>query len=250
VNAWTTLATTFLAACVEVIEMVIIVVGVGSVRGWRSTLIGGGAGFGVLLVVVAAFGTALAAVPIGPLRLVVGALLLVFGLQWLRKGIRRVAHDGFSGSAEQQVEARAEGDGMDWTAFTLSFKGVFLEGLEVAFIAVSFGETSGHLGWAVIGAVAALAIIGVAGALARTTVQRIPRAALQLVVGTMLASFGTFWAAEGIGVGWPGSDAAILGLLVLYVATAAVLIQALRSGWLLPDDADRTDDRELAGASR
>jgi uncharacterized membrane protein len=232
-TAWTTLVTTFLAACVEVIEMVIIVVGVGSVRGWRSTIIGAVAGFGVLTAVVGLFGTALTAVPIGLLRLVIGALLLVFGLQWLRKGIRRVAANGFAGSGDEEVEAadRSQG-GIDWTSFVLAFKGVLLEGLEVSFIVVSFGATSGHLGLAVVGGAAAFVVIGVAGALARATVQRIPRSALQLIVGVMLASFGTFWAAEGVGVSWPGSDAAILGLLVLYVATAVGYVAALRAGAL------------------
>ena len=118
--------TTFLAACVEVIEMVIIVVGVGSVRGWRST------GLGVLAVLVIAFGTVLQAVPIGALRLVIGSLLLVFGLQWLRKGIARVSANGFRGMGQRSAPSEGvPAHGLDWTAFVLSFKGVLLEGLEV-----------------------------------------------------------------------------------------------------------------------
>jgi hypothetical protein len=136
-------ATTFLAACVEVIEMVIIVVGVGSVRGWRSTWLGAGAGLAVLAVLVLVLGTALTAVPIGGLRLVVGSLLLVFGLQWLRKGVIRVSTNGFRGMGDRTVSpAAATGRGVDWTAFVLAFKGVLLEGLEVAFIVVSFGVTA------------------------------------------------------------------------------------------------------------
>jgi uncharacterized membrane protein len=220
------LLTTFLASAVEAIEMVTIVVGVGATRGWRATLTGGVAGFAVLAVVVAVFGLALSAVPIGPLRLIVGALLLVFGLQWFRKGIVRVAARGLAGVHPDEVEEGKEwtGPGFDWTAFVLAFKGVLLEGLEVAFIVVTFGAGANQLGAAVIGGAGAVVVVGAIGAAAHPYVSRIPRSLLQLVVGTLLTSFGTFWAIEGLGVDWPGSDAAILGLLVLYVATAAVFI--------------------------
>ncbi len=248
VNFGTAFAATFLAAAVEVIEMVIIVVGVGVVRGWRSTLIGAGSGFVLLAAIVFGFGTALTAVPIDVLRLVVGALLLVFGLQWLRKGIRRVAANGFTGSTDEEVEGRDDSVGMDWTAFVLAFKGVVLEGLEIAFIVVSFGATSGHIPAAVIGGAAAFVVLGVAGASAHRLVQRIPRSALQLIVGTMLASFGTFWAAEGVGVSWPGADAAILALLALYIATAAGFVGALRRGRLGADAPAGADRRSLATA--
>jgi len=221
--------TTFLAAAVEVIEMVIIVVGVGSVRGWRSTWLGAGAGLAVLGVLVLAFGTALTNVPIGALQLVIGSLLLVFGLQWLRKGISRVSANGLRGMGERAASAAGvPAYGVDWTAFVLSFKGVLLEGLEVAFIVVSFGLTAQALGSALLGAAAAFVVIAGAGLLARGVVQRIPRSALQLVVGTLLSSFGTFWAVEGLGVAWPGSDAAILGLVGWYVLAAAGYVGLLR----------------------
>lgn len=230
-NFWTTVTTTGLAAAVEVIEMVLIVVGVGSVRGWRSTLIGTVAGFVLLIGIVVVAGTALSALPIDTLRLFIGALLLVFGLQWLRKGIRRVAANGFAGTSEEDVEEREDGaEGIDWTSFVLAFKGVVLEGLEISFIVVSFGATSGHLNAAVIGAVAAVVVLGVAGAAARGSVQRIPRSVLQLVVGTMLASFGTYWAAQGAGASWPGSDWSIPALLTLYAVVALAFIRALRRG--------------------
>jgi uncharacterized membrane protein len=221
--------TTFLAAAVEVIEMVIIVVGVGSVRGWRSTWLGAGGGLAVLAVLVLAFGTALRTVPIEALRLVIGSLLLVFGLQWLRKGINRVSTGGFRGMGEWA--ATAEGvpaQGVDWTAFVLAFKGVLLEGLEVAFIVVSFGLTAQALPSAALGAAAAFVVIAGAGLLARGVVQRIPRSALQLLVGTLLSSFGTFWAVQGLGVHWPGGDAAIVGLVGWYVLAAAVDVGLLR----------------------
>ena len=220
------LITTFLASAVEAIEMVTIVLGVGATRGWRSTLIGVGAGFAVLAVVVAALGLALSAIPIGPLRLIVGALLLVFGLQWFRKGVRRVAAHGLAGIGMHPEDDPTEwsGVGFDWTAFVLSFKGVVLEGLEVAFIVVSFGANANQLGAAVVGGVGAVVIIGAIGVALQRVVTRIPRSFLQLVVGILLTTFGTFWALEGLGIDWPGSDGAIIGLLVLYGLTAATYI--------------------------
>jgi uncharacterized membrane protein len=221
--------TTFLAAAVEFIEMVIIVVGVGSVRGWRSTWLGAAAGGAVLAVVVLVLGTALTFVPIGGLRLVIGSLLLVFGLQWFRKGISRVSASGLRGMGTRSASAEGiPADGVDWTAFVLSFKGVLLEGLEVALIVVSFGATARAFPTAILGAVAALLVIAGAGLLARGVVQRIPRSALQLLVGTLLASFGTFWAVEGLGITWPGGDTAILALIAWYVLAAAWYIGRLR----------------------
>jgi uncharacterized membrane protein len=226
------LITAFLASSVEAIEMVTIVVGVGATRGWRSTLLGAATGFVVLAVVVAFFGLALSAIPIGPLRLVIGALLLVFGLQWLRKGVVRVAARGFAG---MQVEANQDTDawtgrGVDWTAFVLSFKGVLLEGLEVAFIVVSVGATAGQLGVAVSGGAAALLVVGAVGAVLSRFVARIPRSFLQLVVGILLTTFGSFWATEGLGVTWPGGDVAIIGLLAVYLLTAVINISFERRG--------------------
>jgi uncharacterized membrane protein len=220
------LITTFLASAVEAIEMVTIVLGVGATRGWRSTLVGVGAGFAVLAVVVGVLGLALSRVPIGPLRLIVGALLLVFGLQWFRKGVMRVAAHGLAGIRLNPEDEPPEwsGEGFDWLAFVLSFKGVVLEGLEVAFIVVSFGANANQLGVAVIGGVGAVVVIGAIGLVLKGPVSRIPRSLLQLVVGILLTTFGTFWSLEGLGVDWPGSDGAILGLLALYLLTAATFI--------------------------
>src|ERR1700694_3475343 len=149
--------TTFLASSVEAIERVIIVLGVGAARGWRSALIGAGAGFAVLAVTIAVLNVALAAIPIGPLRVIVGALLLLFGLQWYRKGIARVAARGLAGMSEEAVEEEdIPASGMDWVAFVLTFKGVLLEGLEIALIVVSFGLAAGQLGLSVVGAAGAV----------------------------------------------------------------------------------------------
>jgi uncharacterized membrane protein len=222
-------ATTFLASAVEVIEMVIIVVGVGAARGWRSTLLGAAAGLAVLAVLILALGTALTLVPINVLRLVVGSLLFVFGLQWLRKGIHRVSANGFRGmGARSATDTDIPSHGMDWTAWLLSFKGVVLEGLEVAVIAVTFGAAARAFPTAVLAAVAAFVVIGGAGLLARRAVERIPRSALQLVVGTLLSAFGTFWAVEGLGVAWPGADLAVIALVGWYVLAAAGYIGRLR----------------------
>jgi uncharacterized membrane protein len=180
----------------------------------------------VLAVLVVALGSALSAIPIGALRLVVGSLLLVFGLQWYRKGVIRVAARGLAGFRTSQQDEGAEwtGEGLDWTAFVVAFKGVVLEGLEVAFIVVSFGAIAGQLPAAVIGGVAAVVVVGAIGVALRRAVSQIPRSLLQLVVGILLTTFGTFWALEGLGVSWPAGDAAILGLLVLYLLTALTYI--------------------------
>jgi uncharacterized membrane protein len=219
------LLTTFLASAVEAIEMVTIVLGVGATRGWRSTLLGAAAGLAVLIVVVAVMGVALTALPIGPLRVLVGTLLLLFGLQWFRKGIARVAAHGLAGYRGHEVDdGPRPGTGIDWVAFVLSFKGVLLEGLEVAFIVVTFGATAGQLGPAIFAGAAAVVVIGAIGLALNRFVVRIPRSLLQLIVGTMLTGFGTFWALEGLGVEWPHGDLDIAVLLVFYGLAALAFI--------------------------
>ena len=228
-GAGVVLLTTFLASSVEAIEMVVIVLGVGATRGWRSALIGAASGFVLLAGIVAVLGWTLAAIPIGPLRILVGALLLLFGLQWFRKGIVRVAERGLAGMGEPDVQDDdVPASGMDWVAFFLSFKGVVLEGLEIALIVVSFGVSAGQLGLSVVGAAAAVVAIGASGFALKGVVTRIPRSLLQLVVGTLLSSFGTFWALEGLGISWPQSDLDIIALLVVYGLAAAGYISLER----------------------
>jgi uncharacterized membrane protein len=225
-----TFATTFFASAVEAIEMAAIVVGVGVVRGWRSTLIGAAVGFVVLAVLGAGLGTALTALPIDTLRLVIGGLLLVFGLQWLRKAVERVARKGFAGD-EEDVDAeldRGTRFGLDWTAFVLSFKGVLLEGLEIAFIVVTFGAASKQIWVGAIGGALALVIVGGIGFVFRDALTRIPRSVLILVVGLLLSTFGTFWSAEGLHIDWPGGDLALPVLLALYTAVALSFVAAQR----------------------
>ena len=232
--------TTFLASAVEAIEMVAIL----GRRGGDPRLAGGARrrcrGGVVLLILIAALGVALTRIPIGPLRLVVGALLLVFGLNWLRKGVRRVAahgFQGFRGMAAGSVDEDVPRDRPDWTGFVLSFKGVCLEGLEVAFIAVTFGTTSNQLGASIAAALAAVAVIGALGAAIQPAIRRIPRSVLQLAVGLLLTTFGTFWAVEGLGVAWPGSDVAIPALLIWYALIAGVAMAMLRGRHAVPHQA-------------
>jgi uncharacterized membrane protein len=228
----------FLACVVEAVEALTIVLAVGTTRGWRATWQGVGAGLAVLTVIVALLGPALTAIPINDLRLIVGALLLVFGLQWLRKAILRASgykalHDEDRIFAEQAGQAESAGDarkGMvsDWYAFTVAFKGVLLEGLEVAFIVVTFGASQGSLLLAIVGAVAAVILVVGVGVAVRHPLARVPENTLKFCVGVLLTSFGTFWAGEGAGVKWPGSDAALLGLLGVYAAMALILVTWLR----------------------
>jgi len=223
----TVLVSTFLAASIEVIEMVAIVIAVGATRQWRGALAGTLGGLVVLAVLIGGLGTALQQVPLSPIRVVVGALLLTFGLQWVRKGVRIVSRDGWTiGVGEQRVE-EGVGDGFDWTGFLLAFRGVSLEGLEVAVIVVAFGAADHAIASAAIGAAASVLLVGALGAASYRLVARIPRRALQLFVGALLTTFGTFWAGEGLGADWPGGDLALLWLGAFYVAAALVLVRVV-----------------------
>jgi uncharacterized membrane protein len=228
--------TVFVACTVEAIEALTIVLASGLTREWRSTFQGMAAALAVLAVVVAAVGPALTLVPLGALRLVVGALLAIFGVQWLRKAILRATgykslHDEASAYLREVAAARAATASSrrgvsDWYAFTLSFKGVLLEGLEVVFIVITFGDNQRNLGAAVIGAAAAVLVVAVTGVLVRAPLARVPENAMKFAVGIMLTSFGLFWGAEGTGVSWPGNDASLLGLVPV-VALASLGYTAL-----------------------
>jgi uncharacterized membrane protein len=240
------IAGSFLACAVEMVEALTIVLGVGVVRGWRSTLIGAGAAGIVLVALVAALGPALGSIPIGTLRLVVGALLLVFGLQWLRKAILRSSgfkelHDEDEVYRAEQAQAAAAGDdrraGLDWYSFTVAFKGVLLEGLEVVFIVIAFGSAQGQLGLAAAGAAIALVVVVVAGLLAKGPLSRVPENTIKFVVGLLLTSFGCFWGAEGAGADWPGDEASVLGVIAFFALVSLVLVRALRRGRVAPASA-------------
>jgi uncharacterized membrane protein len=227
---------TFLASAVEAVEALTIVLAVGVVRGWRSTLIGVAAASLVLAGVVAALGPALQRIPIETLRFVVGALLLAFGLQWLRKAILRASgykplHDEAEAFARERQEAGsavADAGRVDWYSFTVAFKGVLLEGLEVAFIVVTFGATQGRLGLATAAAVTAGVAVVITGLVVRGPLERVPENTLKFVVGVLLSSFGIFWGGEGAGVEWPGGDFAILGVIAFVGLVSFGLTRALR----------------------
>jgi uncharacterized membrane protein len=226
----------FAACAVEAVEAATIVLAMGLTRGWRSALFGLGAGLAVLAVIVALLGPALDAIPLETLRAVVGTLLLIFGLQWLRKAILRAAglkaiHDEDAIFAEEEREARAAAastGAIDAYGFTIAFKGVLLEGLEVAFIALTFGSNAGDVGLAAAAAAAALLVVGVAAVVVRGPLSRVPENALKFGVGVMLTSFGVFWGAEGAGAEWPGDDLALLALIAAVLAMSLAMVAALR----------------------
>lgn len=227
----------FAACAVEMVEALTIVLATGTTRGWRSTAEGAGVAVVALAALVAALGPALVTlVPLNGLRVVIGGLLLVLGLQWLRKAVLRASgHKArrdesalYTAQVDQlTAEPRPAPGQRDATAFTVSFKGVFLEGVEVVMIVLTLGTSSHRLGLAVLGAAAAVVVVGAAGALVARRLGAIPENAMKMGVGVMLVSFGTFWSGEGLGIHWPGSDLAIPVLIAVYGACAAVLVSAL-----------------------
>jgi uncharacterized membrane protein len=228
----------FLACAVEAVEALTIVLAAGTGRDWRSAIVGVVSGVAVLAVIVAVLGPALAAVPLGGLRLVVGVLLLVFGLQWLRKAILRASgikalHDEdeifrTELAAAQAAPAGGRGIVTDWYSFTLSFKGVLLEGLEVAFIALTFGANQQNIPLAALAALAAVVLVTVAGLAIRAPLARVPENSMKFIVGTLLTAFGIFWGAEGAGAEWPGADAALLVLVPAVALFALALVGVQR----------------------
>jgi uncharacterized membrane protein len=228
-------AAAFLACAVEMVEALTIVLAVGVTRGWRSAAWGVAAALGALAVIVAALGPALAQLPIDSLRLVVGTILLIFGLQWLRKAVLRASglkalhdEDAIYEAEVAQLRAKGQMSAHDWYAFTVAFKGVFLEGLEVAFIVVTFGGTQNNIGLAAAGAAAALVVVLIAGAIVHGPLTRVPENTLKFGVGVMLTSFGIFWSSEGAGISWPGADASLLGVIAFVVVVSFGLIAVAR----------------------
>jgi uncharacterized membrane protein len=228
---------TFLASGVEMVEALTIVLAAALSRGWRPSLTGAGVATLALAIVVAALGPALTKIPINDLRFVIGALLLLFGLQWLRKAILRASgfkalHDEDEIFARELREAESAPTdiraGVDWYGFTLSFKGVFLEGLEVAFIVLTFGSSQGSIPLAAAGAAAALVIVAAIGFVAKAPLSRVPENTIKFAVGVMLTTFGIFWSVEGAGADWPGGDAAVLYVLAFVIVLSAAFVQLLR----------------------
>jgi uncharacterized membrane protein len=231
-------AAVFLACAVEAVEALTIVLAAGTARGWRSAGQGAASGLLVLAAIVAALGPTVALVPLTALRLVVGALLLVFGLQWLRKAVLRAAghkdlHDEnaiFTRELAAARDARTERRWVvtDWYAYTLSFKGVLLEGLEVAFIAITFGGNQHDVPLAALAAVCAIVVVTGLGLAVKAPLARVPENTMKFAVGVMLTSFGVFWGAEGASAHWPGNDGALLGLVPLVALFALALVAVLK----------------------
>jgi uncharacterized membrane protein len=234
------LAVSVLAACaVEAVEALTIVLAVGTTRSWRSAMTGVGAALLVLAVITAALGPAVTALPLGVLRVVVGGLLLVFGLQWLRKAILRASgfkalHDELAAFEQERAAARGagvlggRGHTLDPYSFTVSFKGVLLEGLEVVFIVLTFGANQHNVTLAAAAAAAAVLAVALAGVVAHAPLSRVPENTLKFGVGVMLTSFGIFWGTEGAGSHWPGGDAALLAIVPATLACALGMVGALR----------------------
>ena len=225
----------FIASAVEMVEALTIVLAVGHTRGWRSALEGTAAALLVLAVLVGAFGPALVHVPLSVLRLVVGAVLLIFGMQWLRKAILRSSglkakHDEDAIYLEKVAELRASGTsvGRDRVAFVMAFKGVFLEGLEVVITVLTLGASAHQLGLAAITAAIAVVLVGGVGVAVAKQLSTVPENAMKMTVGILLVSYGTFWTGEGLKVRWPGNDTMLVGLVAIYFAVTWLIIGVLR----------------------
>lgn len=236
-NAFLTIMAAFLASSVEMVEALTIVLAVGLTNGWRTAMLGVGAALVALTVVVALLGRALIDyVPIESLQIVIGVLLLIFGLQWLRKAILRASglkakHNEdqiFEDELASLSDASGKLDDIDWTGFVVSFKGVFLEGLEVAFIVLTFGLNRGEFGLSAIGAFLALVIVGLIGAIVHRPLARVPENGIKFSVGILLVSFGTFWSGEGLGINWRLEDGMILVLAAIYLLVSFSLVAYLR----------------------
>lgn len=240
-------AAVVLASAVEFVEAFTIVLAMGITRGWRSALAGTISALVVLALITAIAGQAIVEwFPEALLQLVVGTLLLIFGFQWLRKAILRAAgvkalHDE-EGEFQETSEAgrragRVAAAGIDAFGFTVAFKGVLLEGLEVVFIVLTFGLSAGDVPLAAAGAGVACVAVLIVGAILHRPLSRVPENSLKLGVGLLMSTFGTFWAVEGLGafapdqhsLEWPGGDLALGVLLVAWIVAARLLIVALRA---------------------
>jgi uncharacterized membrane protein len=247
----------FLACVVEAVEATTIVLAAGTARDWRSAGVGTGAAIVVLAVIVAVLGPAVSDIPLRGLRVVVGALLLVFGLQWMRKAILRASghkalHDEDKLYAEHMAEAAAKQSrrfvlAPDWYGFTLAFKGVLLEGLEVVFIVLTFGANAKNVGLASVAAGCAVVLVAAAGFAVRAPLARVPENTMKFVVGIMLTSFGIFWGGEGAGANWPGSDAALLVIIPAIALFGIGLTALLRRASETPPAGEVADLRAPAG---
>jgi uncharacterized membrane protein len=235
VNGWALAGTTFLASGVEAVEALTIVLAVGVARSWGVAFRGTLAALIVLALIVAIFGPLLRFVPIDQLKLIVGIVLTLFGLAWLRKAILRYAgrralkNEEAAFARELSTLRSAEDVQADRIGTVTAFKSVLLEGLEVAIIVVTFGAASTlALEWSLAGAAAAVLLVALIGLALKRPASRVPENTMKFVVGIMLTSFGTFWTGEGLGIAWLGADLSLLMLAAFYLAVSAVLVSAAR----------------------
>jgi uncharacterized membrane protein len=228
--------TVFVATAVEMVEALTIVLAVGVGRGWRQSLQGALTAIAVLVLLVAVFGVSLATrVPLHLLQFVVGLGLLLFGLSWLRKAVSRAAgrrahrdeEAAFDALAGRLADGSGFGRPFDTVAFFAAFKGVFLEGLEAAIIAITFGAAAGRLWVAFSSAGVAVVLVALLGVIVHRPLARVPENAMKLGVGVLLSSFGAFWVVEGFGGEWPGSELAVLYIAAAYSAAALVAVRLL-----------------------
>ena len=235
---WTSAApsvvASFMASMVEFVEALTIVLAVGVVRGWRSALLGTATALAVLVALVAALGPSLTRIPLPVVQLVVGTLLLMFGLRWLRKAVLRAAgvlalHDEAKAFADETEALRrfgaAGGAAVDKVAFATSFKIVMLEGIEVVFIVIAIGAGGPLLLPASIGALLALVVVVILGLFVHRPLASVPENTLKFGVGVLLTAFGAFWVGEGIGLDWPGGDWAVVLLVATFLAFGLLLVR-------------------------
>jgi uncharacterized membrane protein len=231
-----TVLTSFLASFVEVVEAFTIVLAVGLTNTWRSAFTGTALALIVLAALIIGLGPLLQLVPLTALQFVVGVLLGLFGMRWLRKAILRASgyiplHDeekAFREETETLSKQRGLGRA-DYLAMIAAFKAVLLEGVEVVFIVIAVGSTHGLTLYASLGALLACVLVIGTGLLVHRPLARVPENSLKLVVGLMLTSFSIFWTGEGLGIIWPGEDFAIIGFFIILSAFAAVAIKMLKS---------------------
>ena len=227
----------FLASTVEVVEAFTIVLAVGTLRGWRPALLGTTAALAVLGLLIVALGPLLDEVPLQVLQLVIGVLLLLFGMGWLRKAVLRTAgviplHDEdaifAAESAQLSAAAASRRTSLEWIAGLTAFKAVLLEGLEVVFIVIAVGAGRGLLWPAAFGALAACLAVLAIGLAIHKPLARVPENTLKFGVGVMLSSFGVFWTGEGLGIHWPGQDAILIGFAAVFLAVGLMTASMLR----------------------
>ncbi|MDX8516128.1 COG4280 domain-containing protein [Mesorhizobium captivum] len=236
-----TVTASFLASFVEVVEAFTIVLAVGVTRSWRPALTGAALALGVLAALVLAFGPLLALVPITLLQYVVGVLLVLFGMRWLRKAILRsagvIALRDEEAAFSRQTDAlarQADDRRADYLAGVVAFKAVLLEGVEVVFIVIAVGAAHGQTLYASLGALAAFVLVMLIGLAVHRPLARVPENALKFVVGLMLTSFGIFWTGEGLGAEWPGEDFALLAIFAVIAAVSFAIVRWLRYTYAVP----------------